>query len=122
MGELIKFEVSLRAFVRKERPGTFVAVIPSLGVASQGTSIEDAKRSVREAVELWFESCIERGMLDQALREVGFIPSHGVEPGSEHVTVTKLDQEDVDDVRGEQIPVTVKIPAYQAAVFLSQSA
>ena len=31
-----------------------------------------ARESLREAVELWFESCIERNMLGEALKELGF--------------------------------------------------
>ena len=34
--------------------------------------------ALREAVELWFESCVEQGSLPEALQEVGIIgPSQG---------------------------------------------
>ncbi len=39
-------------------------------VMTQASSRKQALQSLREAVELWFESCIDRGVLDAALREV----------------------------------------------------
>ena len=33
----------------------FVAICPEVAVASQGNSVEDAKKNLREAVELFFE-------------------------------------------------------------------
>ena len=39
---------------------------------TQGPTRKGSLESLREAVELWFESCIERGVLDAALKEVGF--------------------------------------------------
>lgn len=47
-----------------------------VGVVSQGKTADDARRCLQEAIELWFESCVERGVLDQALREANFRPSH----------------------------------------------
>jgi predicted RNase H-like HicB family nuclease len=117
--ETITLTVTLRAFVRKETKQRWVAVCPALGVASQGIDAEDAKRSVREAVELWFESCVERGVLDQALREANFRPLPSGElplDGREHVLVDAT-----QDIRGDLFPVNITIPAYQAAAFLSAS-
>lgn len=50
----------------------WVAVCPPLDVASQGKSQEAALASLTEAVEGWFESCLDRNVLDQALIECGF--------------------------------------------------
>ena len=50
----------------------WVAVCPPLDVASQGESQEAALAALTEAVEAWFESCLERNVLDQALIECGF--------------------------------------------------
>lgn len=119
--ETITLTVTLHAFVRKDTKRRWSAVCPSLGVASQGINVEDAKRSLREAVELWFESCVERGVLDKALRESNFRPLQAGElpsEGSEHIRV----DDDADDVRGDLFPVNVTIPAYQAAAFLSVEA
>lgn len=46
-----------------------------VGVVSQGKNADDARRCLQEAIELWFESCVERGVLDQALREANFRPT-----------------------------------------------
>ena len=124
MGETITLDVKLRAFVRKEKKNRWLAVCPSIGVASQGADREDAMRSLREAVELWFESCIERGVLDQAMRETSFRPLSAGDtapPGSEQVLMNRVIEEE-DDVLGDLFPITVEIPAYQAASFLSTSA
>ncbi len=74
MPETIKLEVNLRAYVRRETKRRWAAICPMLGVASQGATEETAKSALQEAVELWFESCVERGVLDQALREANFRP------------------------------------------------
>lgn len=113
--ETITLTVTLRAFVRKDTKHRWLAVCPAIGVASQGINSDDARRSLREAVELWFESCVERGVLDQALREAHFRPlSPGEKPpeGCEHVLVDAT-----QDVRGDLFPVNITIPAYQAALF-----
>jgi len=69
MTETISVEVNLRAYVRRETARRWIAACPMVGVVSQGRTASDARRCLQEAVELWFESCIERGVLDQALRE-----------------------------------------------------
>lgn len=123
MGETVTLDIRLRAFVRKEKKGRYVAVCPRLGVASQGNSVDDAKRSLREAVELWFESCLERGVLDQAMRESAFrpLPSGELAPlGAEVVLVNRARTSGSDDdLLGDLFPITIEIPAYQAAALLN---
>jgi predicted RNase H-like HicB family nuclease len=72
MGELIKLDIQLRAFVRRETRNRWIAVCPKIDVTTQGISEDDAKRCLDEAVQLWFEDCLERGTLDRAMRECGF--------------------------------------------------
>lgn len=124
MGEVISLDVKLRAFVRKEKKNMWVSICPRLGVASQAATAEGAKRSLQEAVELWFESCVERGVLDQAMRESGFraLPADE-EPsaGSEHVVVVSSEEAE-SDILGDEFNVHFEIPAYQAAHFLSAPA
>jgi predicted RNase H-like HicB family nuclease len=67
----VQLSIQLDAVVRRE-DDVWVAVCPPLDVASQAESSEDALSSLKEAVEGWFESCLDRGMLDQALVECGF--------------------------------------------------
>lgn len=45
---------SLTAVLIREDDG-FVALCPEVDVASQGDSVEEAKKNLREAVELFFE-------------------------------------------------------------------
>ncbi|HEY0141562.1 MAG TPA: hypothetical protein VGF48_11755 [Thermoanaerobaculia bacterium] len=75
MTESIALEVHLQAFVRPDTTRRWIATCPMVGVVSQGRSDGDARRCLQEAVELWFESCVERGVLDQALREANFRPT-----------------------------------------------
>jgi predicted RNase H-like HicB family nuclease len=116
--EGISLEIRLRAFVRRETRNRWIAVCPKLDVVTQGTSIEDAQRSLDEAVQLWFEDCIERGTLEQALRECGF-----------HVATRDDAQVESDriglagdaepDILGEPFSLNVTIPAYQAAALMA---
>ncbi len=53
---------------------------------TQAGTMKKAQESLREAVELWFELCIERNALDEALQESGFselalgeTPAYGAE-------------------------------------------
>ena len=119
MDDTVTLGVKLKGFVRQETKRRWVAICPSIGVASQGDSVADAKRSLREAVELWFESCVERGVLDRALRESNFLPltpDEDLDESREHVVVSR-DAE--SDVRGDMFHIDVAIPAYQAAALLA---
>lgn len=125
MGEAITLDVKLLAFVRKEKKDRWVSVCPRIGVASQGRSAAEAKKFLQEAVELWFESCLERGVLDQAMRESGFRPlQSGEEPASdsERVLMRPSRTKGADDILGDAFNVHLEIPAYQAARFLSSPA
>jgi predicted RNase H-like HicB family nuclease len=108
VNETITLDVELRAFVRPDRPDRWIAVCPSIGVASQGTDADDAKRCLDEAVQLWFESCIERGTLERALQESHFRPLQNVEAADIDLHRTP------DEILGEPFIVRVTIPAYQA--------
>jgi predicted RNase H-like HicB family nuclease len=54
------------------RTDSWLAYCPSLDLVTQAETEEGVRSALREAVDLWFESCIDRGVLDQALREAGF--------------------------------------------------
>ena len=53
----------------------WIAYCPQLDIKTQGKTRSEAKKNLMEASELFITSCLERGTLDQALRELGFIPS-----------------------------------------------
>jgi predicted RNase H-like HicB family nuclease len=122
MDETVELVVNLRAYVRRDTRKRWVAVCPAIGVASQGSDADDAKTSLQEAVELWFESCVERGVLDQALRESNFrpLPSDQVPSESEHVMLRRARRK--EDVLGDDFDIHVTIPAYQATAFLTAGA
>jgi predicted RNase H-like HicB family nuclease len=108
MNETITLDVELQAFVRSDPEGRWIAVCPSIGVASQGINTDDAKRCLDEAVQLWFESCIERGTLERALQESNFRPLHAAEIDRRH------GDRGTDALLGDPFTVRVAIPAYQA--------
>jgi predicted RNase H-like HicB family nuclease len=108
VNETINLDVELRAFVRCDAEGRWIAVCPSIGVASQGIDSDDAKRCLDEAVQLWFESCIERGTLERALQESNFRPLHAAEVNQ------RYRDRDADGLLGDAFIVRAAIPAYQA--------
>jgi predicted RNase H-like HicB family nuclease len=48
---------------------SYVSKCPELGVASCGSSIEEALKNLKEAVELYIENARELGMLNQIKKE-----------------------------------------------------
>lgn len=48
---------------------------PALDVSSSGDTPEDARAHLGEALSLFIESCIERGVLEEVLRDCGFTPA-----------------------------------------------
>jgi predicted RNase H-like HicB family nuclease len=56
----------------------YIAHCPPLDLSTQGKTISEAKENLLEASQLFLMSCVERGTLDQALKELGFVPvKHG---------------------------------------------
>ena len=64
--------ISIRIEIFKEGD-VYVALSPELNVSSVGETIEDAKKSVREASEAFIEECETMGTLEEVLEESGFI-------------------------------------------------
>ena len=119
MDETVTIQVNLNAFVRRDTKSRWIAVCPAVGVASQGSSPEKAKRALDEAVQLWFESCIERGVLERALQEANFrrlLVGERPPEGSQHVTVSRAPEH--DELLGEGFQIHVQIPAYEAAALM----
>jgi hypothetical protein len=120
MSETIKLDIRLRAFVRSETRNRWIAVCPQIDVITQGTSVDDAKRCLDEAVQLWFGDCIERGTLPEALRECGFRAAtrEEAETTPERILVSG---EPEHDVLGDLFDIHVTIPAYQAAALTANA-
>lgn len=65
------YRVRLRAWFRRDGQ-QWIVWCPALDVMTQSRTKKGALESLREAIELWFESCIEREVLNGALKELGF--------------------------------------------------
>mgnify|MGYP001613164454 CR=1 FL=1 len=64
-------DISVRIEIFKEGD-VYVALSPELNVSSFGDTIEDAKKSIKEAIEAFVEECERMGTLDDVLEEAGF--------------------------------------------------
>ena len=66
-------DVKIKLFIKYRRDGrAWIAVCPAIDVATQSDTKTGALSGLSEAVSLWFESCISRGVLHEALQECGF--------------------------------------------------
>ena len=72
--------VTVKLPLTLERDGRhWIACCPPLEVMTQSDTKKGAREALKEAVTLWIESCSERGVLSDALVELGFTRR---EPGS----------------------------------------
>ncbi len=55
-----------------EEDGTIVALCPELQISSFGDTLDEAEKSIKEAMELFFEGCETLGTLNEVLEESGF--------------------------------------------------
>lgn len=62
-------------YATHEEGNWIVAYCPLLDVASQGETEAKARDSLIEALQAFLESCYERGVLDDVLKESGFRPA-----------------------------------------------
>jgi predicted RNase H-like HicB family nuclease len=63
--------ISARIEIFKEGDA-YVALSPELNVSSFGETIEDAKKSIKEAINAFVEECERMGTLEDVLEESGF--------------------------------------------------
>jgi len=63
----------LTAVIEREDDG-YVSLCPELGIASQGDTIEEARRNLTEAVELFFETASPQEMKERLRTEVYVTP------------------------------------------------
>ncbi|BBD55375.1 type II toxin-antitoxin system HicB family antitoxin [Planktothrix agardhii] len=71
---LKNIEVRLEIF---QEGNFYVALCPDLDVSSFGETLEEAKQSVQEALEAFFEECEIMGTLSIVLEEAGFMQQNG---------------------------------------------
>jgi len=72
----MKKDIILRIEIVREGD-LFVGICPDLQISSFGETIEEARKSVREAVEAFIEECESMGTLDEVLEEAGFTQEAG---------------------------------------------
>jgi predicted RNase H-like HicB family nuclease len=65
----MKIELHIDYF---EEDGVIVALSPELQVSSFGNTLVEAEKSIKEALELFFEGCESLGTLNEILEESGF--------------------------------------------------
>jgi predicted RNase H-like HicB family nuclease len=71
--EQLIIDMSIRIKAKVKKKGSyFVAQCPALDLFSQGDTRSEAKENMKEAAGLFLISCIERGTLNQVLKECGF--------------------------------------------------
>lgn len=71
MKEIITFEFSL-PFIFKKEPKYYVACCPILDICDQGETKEEARKNLKETIELFVINCFERGVLERVLKDCGF--------------------------------------------------
>jgi predicted RNase H-like HicB family nuclease len=57
------------AFIERE-DSSYVALCPELDIASQGSTVEEARRNLKEAIELFFEVASEQEVRERFHDEV----------------------------------------------------
>lgn len=80
---VIHFRMKIPAEVKREG-NWFVSRSPHLDVYSQGQTPDEALKNLVEALQLFMESCFERGVLEQVLKDCGFRPAHDVHVNTRH--------------------------------------
>ena len=69
----IRFSMSLPAVVTKKEKW-YLAECSILDISSQGSTEDEAKKQLSEAIAVFLISCHERGTLDTVLKNCGFTP------------------------------------------------
>lgn len=114
--ETTQYDISIRLQVWSRRDSReWLAWCPAIDVMSQARTKGKALESLREAVELWFESCLARGVLDKALQECGFSKVGMEEVGVE--TDNTCDQVSIRKTRTRPHPVSLPARPFSLSHF-----
>lgn len=117
MDDSVEIRVRLRCFARHDGE-RWVSRCPTLDLYSQGESESDAIDSLKVAVELWMESCLERETLPRALRELGWRPTPGGVAAPDADVIEIVTPVADGALLGDPFPIEISIPAYQAALLV----
>lgn len=114
----ITLKLKLQVAIRQDGEDWIANCVP-LDIATQESSRDGAIEAIKEAIDAWFESCIERNMLDEALQEAGFLKASTLKSPPEDASfvqvscVPKEENQTINEVESRYVEVTV--PAYTAA-------
>ena len=103
MVDRVFLNIQLDAVIRQDGPD-WIATCPALDVVTQSETADMALSSLEHAVEGWFESCLDRNVLQQALSECGFERSGRTEINS------------ISKPKGQHRTIQCSVPAYVLAV------
>ena len=78
---ILNFQLQLPAIFTREGDW-IVGCFPNLDVTSQGRTQQEAEHNLIEAAQLFIESCFERNVLDEVLKNCGFVPGRQVPPAA----------------------------------------
>lgn len=116
----VELKIKLEAVFTQEED-VWIASCPALDLFTQAESKEAAAEALREATVAWFESCLERNVLPQALADVGFrvaTPGKIVSSNGDTVQVASPPS---PSTRRQVEEVEVSIPAYVAVACSSST-
>jgi predicted RNase H-like HicB family nuclease len=113
-GSVITMTLQLE-IATKQDGDQWLAWCPPIDVFSQGDAKAGAIASLKEAIDLWFESCIQRGVLDDALREAGFTRGKPSQQPSASGCVDDVGMKSAFKSGFTPDYIEVQIPAYTTA-------
>lgn len=116
-GSVVALSIKLEAATRQEGNVWLAWCLP-LDVMTQAETKQRALKSLKEAVGLWFESCIARNVLDQALLEAGFYKTKAGEVLPKDASVVKVREPrplPASAFPAKRDYIEVSVPAYIAA-------
>jgi predicted RNase H-like HicB family nuclease len=116
-GSLVALSVKLEVATRQEG-NVWLAWCPPLDVMTQADTKQRALSSLKQAVELWFESCIARNVLERALLESGFCKMKADEAPPKDASIVKVHEHAPSTAHAfpaKRDYIEVSIPAYIAA-------
>jgi hypothetical protein len=119
------YVVKLDICLRKDGKA-WLAKCPGIDLVTQAPTRKGVLVAIQEAVSLWFESCIGRNILNEALEDLGFDKSpwdvkNGPLPRSNFIAIRELAPEEIpkgdfsfsiDSRRDDDFSVEGFIPAY----------
>jgi len=66
--EKLAFNIKLKTRIYRDGP-RYIARCPVVGVITQGNTEEEVKRNLEEALQLFFDSCSEKGVLGLEVKQ-----------------------------------------------------